>query len=141
MIGADKVCVVIPEWNELGDAVSRAEQVLREVDIIDEVIIVDDGSADFQPGRTYSSKIRVLSNDVNRGVGYSFVRGINYALARDHDFLICWTLIDRGLCSDDFRTIIMKLKDLEFVPGFRKGFQGKKWSGGRGCGHITYCFF
>ncbi len=126
MHAGSRICVVIPEWNELVEALSKAEKILSDLPEIDRVIIVDDGSENFSPECNEHLKITLLGNLVNRGVGYSFVRGINYALAQNFDYIIGWTLIDRGLYLDDFRAIIQRLQEHEFVTGIRHSYKGEK---------------
>lgn len=71
-----KVCVIIPAFNEK-DRISSVLEVVLKVPIIDEVIVVDDGSTDgtFDVASRYSS-VRVIKREQNGGKGAAMQTGI-----------------------------------------------------------------
>ena len=73
----NKVVAIVPSYNEA----KRIEDVLRvlvDTDILDEIIVVDDGSKDNTEEivKKYN-KIKYLKNKVNRGKSYSIQKGVN----------------------------------------------------------------
>jgi len=81
--------VVIPAYNEenrLGDSLAKIGSYLDRSDIDAEVVVVDDGSADATARVAHDflrlRKGKVLSNDENRGKGYSVRRGVLAATGR-----------------------------------------------------------
>jgi len=124
--GDKKICVVIPAYNELVEAIICAETINREVSEIDLCLVIDDGSD--KSGYYHTSprsidKTIVYHNDRNRGVGYTFIRGIGYALNWDYDYIICWTLIDRGLELEAFSRFIDQLEQNDIVTGIRQTYK------------------
>ncbi len=118
MIQGNKVCVVIPEWQEYDKAVFCAEKILQEVKAVDKVIIVDDGTDNVQVPNLHT-KIELLTHQSNRGTGFTFIRGINHALKSGFGFVICWTLLDRGFFPVDFENVVQGLLNSEVVYGVR----------------------
>ena len=81
------ISVVIPAYNEEGNvrlAVQSVERVLSGLSLSHEMIVVDDGSTDRTGAiaRSLARKnphLRVTSNAVNRGFGFSFQKGMRLA--------------------------------------------------------------
>ena len=75
------VSIVIPAFNEAERIGSSLQQIFSFLDrnaLSAEIIVVDDGSADRTPEIAMSFKserLQVISNDVNRGKGYSVRKG------------------------------------------------------------------
>lgn len=82
--------VVIPAYNEekrLGQTLRRISGFLSEKGYSFEIIVVDDGSSDGTESISRESGMRepvlkVLSNGINRGKGFSVRRGMNEASGR-----------------------------------------------------------
>ena len=71
------VSVVIPVFNEevtIGNVVSRTKKVLEEMDIVYEILVVDDGSADKSADIAEEMKATVLRK-VHQGKGYALRYG------------------------------------------------------------------
>lgn len=84
-----KLAVVIPAYNE-EKLVTKTITTLPEY--VDCVIVTNDGSTDRTLEVLHSvaedhKKLVVLDNERNRGVGYTVVRGLKEALARDMDLI------------------------------------------------------
>jgi dolichyl-phosphate beta-glucosyltransferase len=92
-VSAPYLSVVIPAYNEerrLPFSLQRVRDYLEGKAESYEVVVVDDGSTDNTVGcvRDFgSSRVTLLSNDVNRGKGYSVRRGM--LLARGEYRLMC----------------------------------------------------
>ena len=81
-LGYHTVSVIIPALNEeksVGYIISEASTVLNDLGIPYEVIVVNDGSTDKTGLVAASCKARVLTNERNRGKGYSLRRALTHA--------------------------------------------------------------
>jgi glycosyltransferase involved in cell wall biosynthesis len=84
---ARSVTVIIPAYNEESNIVSAIESVTNAVGqlVFDyQIIVVDDGSRDATRERALdkaktNAKISVVSNEGNKGFGYSYARGVKLA--------------------------------------------------------------
>lgn len=80
-----KIIALIPAYNEentIGDVVKGA------MGYVDEVIVIDDGSADQTASRAREAGAFVSSNPRNLGVGATFKNGIQLAMERGADALV-----------------------------------------------------
>jgi glycosyltransferase involved in cell wall biosynthesis len=84
---ARSVTVIIPAYNEEGNIAAAIDSVVNAVAPLTgdyQIIVVDDGSADATRERalgraTSNSRITVVTNEGNRGFGYSYARGVKLA--------------------------------------------------------------
>jgi glycosyltransferase involved in cell wall biosynthesis len=76
------VTVVIPAYNEektIGSVIFETASIMNGLNLPYEIIVVDDGSTD-ETGKIASAyKVIVLSNERNRGKGYSLRRALQHA--------------------------------------------------------------
>ncbi len=73
----DKIAAIIPAYNE-GSRIGNVLKVLSETEILDEIIVVNDGSSDNTSENVRKfAKIKLLENDKNMGKAYSLQRGID----------------------------------------------------------------
>ncbi len=77
-----RVCCVLPAWREETRVGAVVQAVPREV--VDTVVVVDDGSSDDTAGAAERAGAVVVRHPVNRGVGAAIRSGIDWA--RDHGF-------------------------------------------------------
>ncbi len=70
------VSVVIPAYNE-ADTVGTVVNVVKSVDYIDEVIVVDDGSTDKTAQNAESAGATVIKHSANKGKGAAIKTGFN----------------------------------------------------------------
>ncbi len=80
-----KVGAVIPAYNEekhIGDVVRRTRQVL------DNVLVVDDGSTDTTADRAREAGAEVIVHQQNQGKGETIKTGLRHWLERQFDFVI-----------------------------------------------------
>jgi esterase/lipase len=77
VIRKDKIAAIIPAYNE-SENIERVLTVLSKTKILDEIIVVDDGSKDktSEIVRKFK-KIKLIKNLKNIGKGYSMQRGID----------------------------------------------------------------
>lgn len=112
----NKICAVIPFYNE--------EKTIREIiektlDFVDIVICIDDGSNDNSNNLVpVNERVIVLKNDLNRGKGYSLKRGINKSIELNSDFTL--TLDADFQHQPELITLfIEKLNNFDIVIGNR----------------------
>jgi len=80
-----KTCILIPGYNEsrmIGQVVSEARK------IIDDVIVVDDGSRDNTAQIAQGAGAIVLKHEVNKGKGAALKTGFQYAIEHKYDAVI-----------------------------------------------------
>jgi glycosyltransferase involved in cell wall biosynthesis len=77
-----KVSVVIPAFNEI-DTISEIIKRVKDVEIADEIVVVDDGSTDgtreFLMGKDGHGVIRTIFHERNQGKGSAVVTGVQNA--------------------------------------------------------------
>jgi dolichol-phosphate mannosyltransferase len=83
---SNKVLLLTAVLNEEG----KIGKVVKRVpwQIIDEFLVVDDGSTDNSTDEARKADARVLSNGKNYGVGYSLRRGMEYAISHKYDIVV-----------------------------------------------------
>lgn len=82
---SERVLVVIPALNaerSLGDVIRGARAVL------DDVLVIDDGSRDGTAAVAREAGAQVVSHGVNRGKGAALKTGFGYAMQRGYDAVI-----------------------------------------------------
>lgn len=76
------VSIVIPAYNEersIGQVIEETISTMDNLQLPYEIIVVDDGSADRTRQVASKYKVKVLSNDKNRGKGYAEIKGFQHA--------------------------------------------------------------
>lgn len=87
---ANYLLVIVPcldEENTVGDVVRNVPTEIPGVGRT-EVIVIDDGSSDATAERAREAGAKVIENGSNRGLGWSFRKGVEVALARGADVLV-----------------------------------------------------
>lgn len=81
-----KIIVVIPAYNEE----SKITQVIQELKTgnFQNIVVVDDGSADKTVENAKNEKVTVLEHIINRGQGAALKTGIDYALEENADIIV-----------------------------------------------------
>ena len=98
-----KVAIVVPAYNE-EKLITKTVETMP--DFVDLILVVNDGSSDrtlevLQGLKDDHKNLEVLTNDPNRGLGYSLVRGYKEALKRS-DIDIIGTLAGDAQCDPDY---------------------------------------
>jgi glycosyltransferase involved in cell wall biosynthesis len=77
--------IVIPAFNE---SATIREVVQKALHYSNNVVVVDDGSADDTISQLVDLPVIILANKVNKGKAASLMRGFNYALENNADAII-----------------------------------------------------
>lgn len=120
---APELSIVVPSYNEearLPGTLERIAQYIREGKPNTEVIVVDDGSTDgtARVAESFRGKIatlRVLSNGVNRGKGFSVKSGSLQA----HGDVILFTDADLSAPIEEAEKLLEALKNHDVAIGSR----------------------
>lgn len=80
----EPISVIIPAYNEAKN-ISRVLKELKEIKWIDEIIVVDDCSADKTSQVAKDFKVKVIKHKVNQGKGGAMATGV---AAAKHDLLL-----------------------------------------------------
>ena len=92
--GRLRVLALIPGYNVGPQVVDR---VLRRIprELVDEMLVIDDGSTDDTAAQARAGGATVVSHDCNRGVGAAIRTGLSYARARDYDAVVILNAIGK----------------------------------------------
>ena len=80
MYSGQSIQIILPAWNEAGKIGRTISRMPRP--LVDNVVVVDDGSSDATVAEAEHAGATVLSHGFNRGVGAAVRTGIEWALAR-----------------------------------------------------------
>jgi glycosyltransferase involved in cell wall biosynthesis len=118
--GPGPVTVVIPAYNEQGAVraqVEAVERVLQSQRIPNEIIVVDDASADDTADEALRAGARVLRHLENRGYGASIKTGMDAAL---YDTVVIIDA-DGTYPPEEIPALLAKLEDADMAVGARTG--------------------
>jgi dolichol-phosphate mannosyltransferase len=87
--GKQKVVVILPAYNEEGKiGIVVTKTLERAKGIVDQVVVVDDGSSDKTAEESRASGAFVISHPKNKGVGAGIRTGLDYAVKQNFDIAI-----------------------------------------------------
>jgi dolichol-phosphate mannosyltransferase len=112
------IAIILPAWNEAGKIGRAVARMPR--DLVDVVLVVDDGSTDGTALEAERAGAQVLRHERNQGVGAAIRTGIEWAQAHD----IALTGIMAGDDQDDPQEIVLLARSIvengaDFVQGSR----------------------
>jgi dolichol-phosphate mannosyltransferase len=112
------IAIILPAWNEAGKIGRAVARMPR--DLVDVVLVVDDGSTDGTGQEAERAGASVLRHEGNQGVGAAIRTGIEWAQAHD----IALTGIMAGDDQDDPAEIVHLARSIvedgtDFVQGSR----------------------
>jgi UDP-N-acetylglucosamine---dolichyl-phosphate N-acetylglucosaminyltransferase len=112
-----KVIAVIPAYNEAGHV---GAVVAKTLTLVDEVVVVDDGSRDSTSEEARAAGAYVCRHLVNRGAGGGTVTGLRAALERGADVVVTLDA-DGQHVSEEVREVIAPILrgEADFVIGSR----------------------
>jgi glycosyltransferase involved in cell wall biosynthesis len=118
----EKIAAVIPAYNEekhIGDVVRRTRQML------DNVLVVDDGSGDKTAERARDAGADVIVHEQNRGKGETIKTGLRHWLDRHIDRFIA-----AAVSADEPKLILgNRMNDISSMPLVRRIVN--RWMSGR----------
>lgn len=114
--------VVIPAFNEQANLDKALDNVVRALEglVTDyEVIVIDDGSIDrtasiAQARAQRDPRIRCISNDQNRGYGYSYWRGV---MAATKDYVGVFTA-DNDMSWESLRDLVQNMGQADILSSY-----------------------
>jgi dolichol-phosphate mannosyltransferase len=112
------VLVILPALDEA----KKVGKVIGKVpaDIVDNVLVVDDGSTDETAQEAEEAGATVIQHNVNRGVGAAIRTGIDYALANGYDITVVMASDDQDDPAEIVRLLDPILNDdYDYVHGSR----------------------
>jgi len=123
--------VIIPAYNEQENLPQALEDITRALEgLIDdyEIIVVDDGSKDrtaviAQERARRDARFKVLSNDRNRGYGYSYQRGVK---AAGKEFIGVYSG-DNELHWESFRDLVKNIGQADIITQYSSNPQDRPW--------------
>jgi|SRR6266404_1173235 len=134
-----KVAAIIPAYNEekhIGDVVRRTRRQLNDV------LVVDDGSADKTAERAREAGAEVIVHEINRGKGETIKTGLRHWLDRRADFVIILDadgqhrpeeidrLVAAALSADEPKLVLgTRMNDLSSMPLVRR--MVNRWMSGQ----------
>lgn len=117
-----KILCIIPAFNEEKNIVGTIKNVKL---IVNEVVVVDDGSSDETFNLAQKQKITVLKHIINRGQGAALQTGNKYALMKNADIIVHFDA-DGQFLSEEIEDIIAPIKSGQADVVFGSRFLEKK---------------
>lgn len=146
---ANKVCVVIPAYNEgsvIKDVVEDITKELTATSMSYEVVVVDDGSKDDTAAQARRGGAKVIEHILNSGAGGATATGLSYANQNGFDFAVTMDADGQHLSKDVVTGIKIAQKGAtDLLIGSRlidtKGMSKVKVLGNKGLSVITGLLF
>ncbi len=117
-----KIFCVIPAYNESKSIIAVINRVKP---LVDEMVVVDDHSADNTFELAKSTGIPVLHHIINRGQGAALQTGNDYALLHDADIIVHFDA-DGQFLAEEIKDVVRPIVDGQADIVFGSRFLGKK---------------
>ena len=117
-----KVVVVIPAYNEEKNIIEIIQKVKP---LVDEVVVVDDGSIDQTFFLAQSQGIKALKHIINRGQGAALETGNQYALLLGAEIIVHFDA-DGQYLAEEIKNLVEPIKNGEAEAVFGSRFLEKK---------------
>ncbi len=118
----NKIIVVTPAYNEEKTIV---EVINKVKPLVDEIVIVDDGSSDQTVQLAEQQGVTVLRHLINRGQGAALQTGNQYALKNNADIIVHFDA-DGQFLAEEIKDIVQPLEQGEAEVVFGSRFLEKK---------------
>lgn len=118
----NKIIVVIPAYNEEKTIVEVINKVRP---LVDEIVIVDDGSSDQTVQLAEQQGVTVLRHLINRGQGAALQTGNQYALKKGGEIIVHFDA-DGQFLAEEIKDIVQPLEQGEAEVVFGSRFLEKK---------------
>jgi glycosyltransferase involved in cell wall biosynthesis len=83
-----RILVITPAYNEEKTMSRTLQEIRAKASIIEDIVVIDDGSIDRTAELARKSNARVVSHPVNLGIGGAVQTGFNYALLNEFDIVV-----------------------------------------------------
>lgn len=118
-----KLVIQIPCFNEQDSILEVLKSLPKKIDGIDKiyVVVLDDGSTDNTAKITNDFGVdKIIKSQINKGLSYTFMSGVNYALEINADILVNIDG-DNQYCACDIEKLINPIlkQDCDVVVGAR----------------------
>jgi dolichol-phosphate mannosyltransferase len=118
MYKGKRVMVILPALNEAGKVGKVLDKMPR--DVVDQVVVVDDGSTDGTAAEAEARGAFVIRHPVNRGVGAAIRTGIEHALAHGFDITVVMASDDQDVPAEVTRLLDPIIAEgMDYVHGSR----------------------
>lgn len=149
MSKSNKVCIVIPAYNEGGvlkGVVKDMAKALKAASINYEIVVVNDGSKDDTAEQARLGGAKVINHILNSGAGGATATGLSYANQNNFDFAVTMDADGQHLSADVIKGIKTAQKtDVDLLIGSRlidkRGMSRVKVLGNKGLSIITGFLF
>ena len=133
MTAARSLSIVVPAYNEAANIAATLDNItaaLSTLPIVHEILVVDDGSRDGTGAivSAYAqrcSAVRLVTNDRNRGFGWTYRRGVELAA------LDCIVMVhgDNAWSAGTLRSLFQCVGDADIVIGYtRNMWRSRTWT-------------